>query len=185
MPVLFLVQRHPILTHLCSGNKECLHLGPLGEGVVPRGRLIPTKPLWDIPCQSEASWYATNNSGWVCERKVSFCTCLSRALLPFWVVDFALGWDRWQLQGLCCCISVSAEPAAVIILHEGSAAGAGAFPRSSASLLLSPRTLPQGSLMLWAPGFSSSRVLWAQRCCVCACQGVIVMHYSRCFMVVV
>lgn len=80
---------------------------------------------------------------------------------------------------------VAASRALLLCLCEGNAAGLGALPCSSASLPLSPRTFPPGPLVLWAPGFASSTALWAQRCCICACQGIIVMHYSRCFMVVV
>lgn len=79
---------------------------------------------------------------------------------------------------------VAASRALLLCLCKVNAAGLGALPCSSASLPLSPRTFPPGPLVLWAPGFASSTALWAQRCCICACQGIIVMHYSRCFMVV-
>lgn len=60
MPVSFLVQRHPIYTHLCSGNKEFLAKGTVGE-VVLWERLIPTEPLRDTPWQGEAPQYPTDN----------------------------------------------------------------------------------------------------------------------------
>lgn len=71
--------------------------------------------------------------------------------LPCQVVGLALGRDRWQLQGLCCCFSVSAEPTVVTLFHEGNAPGVVAFPCSSAFLHLGPRSFPRGPLHALGP----------------------------------
>lgn len=96
--------------------------GTLGE-VRPWGRLTPTKPLWDIPCQSESP--QTVNSGWPWAVKGKFLSVHSSAesYFPF---DLALGRGKCQFKGFAVAF-LWVQSRQLGLLHEGNAAGAGAF----------------------------------------------------------
>lgn len=80
--------------------------------MVRQGFTVSSKQFWITPGH---------------QRKVSLCMLLSTAFFPFQVVDFALGASIWQLQWLCCGISLSTETAGVTPWREEIILGVGPF----------------------------------------------------------